>query len=158
MFSQFLWICRISLSAVGDRIPAYALLVHVTLKPPAANVFKMPPLLHLILVSEEFYCFLYIGFLLCVCRFGVQLVNMWSECTGGIFSPSGAVAVRSLWFSFRHHWKRVAFIRLGCKKLEFHFRSRIQTWCLSSMNVLCVCVFIMLLILKERKQVGLAVT
>jgi len=38
------------------------LCLYVTLKPPATNLFKMPLLDDLVLVSEEFYCFFYIGF------------------------------------------------------------------------------------------------
>lgn len=80
-----------------------------------------------------------------------------NTCTDGIFNPSIAVEVWSLWLSIRLHWKRVAITRPGCIKLEFQFRSWIQTPCLSSMNVVCVCVFIVLLLWQQREEVGLAV-
>ena len=85
-----------------------------------------------------------------------------NTCTDDIFNTSIAVEVCSLWLSFRPHWNRVAITRLGCIKLEFQFRSWIQTRRLSSMNVVCVCVcvcvFIALLFWNQRKEVGLAVT
>jgi hypothetical protein len=59
------------------------------------NLLKVTSSWLLIVYCNLMHGTMNLKFSFCVYRFGVQLVNMWSECISGIFSPSGAVAVRS---------------------------------------------------------------